>query len=99
MRRTIDALDPPRAIQGVQSAVGPAPIGAKHGMDSLLEMLLVQRRDLSKTDAGATAVRAILHRPPQFAVARKHGAGRPRRSLIDKHRIGWMRRPTTEHRP
>ena len=53
----------------------------------------VETRDLGEPDAGAVAAGAILHRPPQLAVARARWRRPDARSLIDQDRIAGMRLP------
>lgn len=89
----IDTFDASGAVQCMQAAAGPTAIGAQNRMHFLLKSFVVERDDLGQAYAGSVALRAVLHRAPQFPVAHDDGAGWPRRGRVDEYRIGRMGPP------
>ncbi len=93
---TIDALEPPCPIERMQAAPRPQWPGPQHGLDPLLEPLVVEPDDFGKTERPTIAIAAILERTDQLAAALDDPAAWPRGCDIDQNRIAPVRLPRTK---
>src|SRR4051794_6220954 len=74
--RAVDHLDGAGAVERVQAPTRPERTGGEGRHRLLLVAAIVETQDARQAEGGAVAGTAVLHRPPQGAVAPHHPAGR-----------------------